>query len=312
MRAKKIILKCFFALILTSTIIIFGYNKIRTSKAEIIETTRTFTLNSITQFNFKSSEINWNYDVYIGNIDDEPYIFKPIWNDYIDDNSFFYYFALRLYRYQVSANNYNYGVYLVSYNERTSTFTNQIAIGYLDESGYYNADLYSTLDDDPSTWDLVISILYNRGFQIVRGLPLSSDYDFRPSPSFEDNKNPQTQMAFRGDFFNIYENVDNAYERGYNNGYDDGYNNGEYYGEQEGYVNGYWVGEEEGYNRGYSNGLIDGNTQLTEYSSVLRSAWNGATSILNTEVLGNLKVIHLIALPLILGLFLIILKLIRG
>lgn len=62
----------------------------------------------------------------------------------------------------------------------------------------------------------------------------------------------------------------------------------------------------------YQAGLDASTSNYTTYSNLLSSVWNGTANILNIEILGKIKIIHCLAIPLLLGLFVIILKIIRG
>lgn len=66
------------------------------------------------------------------------------------------------------------------------------------------------------------------------------------------------------------------------------------------------------FNNGYQNGLTASSSEFTKFSTVLSTVFNGVANILNVEILGKLKIIHLIGVPLLLGLFVIVLKIIRG
>lgn len=98
----------------------------------------------------------------------------------------------------------------------------------------------------------------------------------------------------------------------YENGYQSGYEYGKEKGYEIGYEDGKNYGYELGYEDGYNNGLIDSNSAFSKYNNVLRVAWDGASQFLTTPVFGNLTILHLILLPLTLGVFIIIIKIIRG
>lgn len=66
------------------------------------------------------------------------------------------------------------------------------------------------------------------------------------------------------------------------------------------------------FQNGYQNGLAASSSEFTKFSTVLSTVFNGMANILNVEILGKLKIIHLIGVPLLLGLFVIVLKIIRG
>lgn len=66
------------------------------------------------------------------------------------------------------------------------------------------------------------------------------------------------------------------------------------------------------FNSGYQSGLAASSSEFTKFSTVLSTVFNGMANILNVEILGKLKIIHLIGVPLLLGLFVIVLKIIRG
>ncbi len=76
---------------------------------------------------------------------------------------------------------------------------------------------------------------------------------------------------------------------------------------ESGYSNGYDVG----YSAGYSSGEMADPSRF-EYNNILRTVFNTASNILNLSIVGPLKLIHFLILPLLLGLFAIVLKVFRS
>lgn len=110
--------------------------------------------------------------------------------------------------------------------------------------------------------------------------------------------------------------INGAYNEGYADGQQEIQDNPNAYGYyntaqyNQNYENGYNTGYTIGYNAGYDDGSQ--TPQTFTYNNILSSVWNTASNFLQIPLLGNIKIIHLITLPLLLGLFLIILKIFRS
>ena len=188
----------------------------------------------------------------------------------------------------------------------------------------YWLDYDLIIDDDPLT-SYIISLLQN-GFNIVKNATFGnrstgalSYLNNVPCGKINDLSYNGSQLTYyllrsEGYFsiFNKYYDTGEQFSAGYQLGYVDGEEIGQLNGYNNGYNIGFSDGEEQGYNIGYNTGLVDGNSAFDSYSNVLSVAWSSVSTLLNTQVLGKLKIIHFLILPLALGLFLIVLKLIRG
>ena len=178
---------------------------------------------------------------------------------------------------------------------------------------------------DINEFTKVLSLLQN-GFNIVKNATFGNNSNGNlsylnnvPCGKINDLTSSGSQLTYyllrsEGYFsiFNKYYDTGEQFSAGYQLGYADGEEIGNINGYNNGYNVGFSDGEEQGYDIGYNTGLVDGNTAFDSYSNVLGVAWSSAATLLNTQVIGKLKIIHFLILPLALGLFLIVLKLIRG
>lgn len=119
----------------------------------------------------------------------------------------------------------------------------------------------------------------------------------------------------------IFEDLSDYYgDWGYDTGYDTGYNIGynEAFQEQEdyyeeliipqvqqeyeeiGYNNGYEYGQEIGYNTGYNDGIIAGSNNFNVLN-LIRSLFDLVWGVLSVEMLPNIKLIYIVAIPLVLS-----------
>lgn len=182
---------------------------------------------------------------------------------------------------------------------------------YSDGVEYYNLH-YSSQSNYYTFYNQYVNAVYLEfGFTYNDVLYWSVDYNaFYSGSGFVSNKV-------------IYSNVFlSVYDIGYNAGYADGETAGYADGETAGYAD----GEIAGYNAGYSdgleyNGLTDYNTGYNAgYSAGLNTqsvtSWfvsllGTMGTILNINLLGNIKIIHLVAIPLIFGAVFLVLKFIK-
>lgn len=77
-----------------------------------------------------------------------------------------------------------------------------------------------------------------------------------------------------------------------------------------GYDRGYDAGELSGFNEGYDEGRA--NPDAFKFDNIVNKTFNSAKGILTMDLIGPLKLIHFILIPLLLGLFAIILKVFRS
>lgn len=78
------------------------------------------------------------------------------------------------------------------------------------------------------------------------------------------------------------------------------------------YNSGVSSGYENGYNSGYTDGLADADHEAFTFNAIVRNVFSSAGEFLNTQIVGRLKLVHFLAIPLLLGLFVIVLKVFRG
>lgn len=108
-----------------------------------------------------------------------------------------------------------------------------------------------------------------------------------------------------------------------NRSYSEGYNEGFDQGLDQGYIQGATASDQEWlakYNRdmtrakeeGFQEGVESINSEWGSYRAVMNSTFTGFKNILNIEIFPHITIAMIIGLPLLLGAFLIVLKLIRG
>ena len=69
---------------------------------------------------------------------------------------------------------------------------------------------------------------------------------------------------------------------------------------------------DEGHDDGYDEGYDEGYGKTTNFLYIIKNIFDSASNFLNVELVGGLKVIHFITIPLLLGLFLIVMKILRS
>lgn len=110
--------------------------------------------------------------------------------------------------------------------------------------------------------------------------------------------------------FNFSTSAWRTYKSGYDDGYGKGTENMQEFG-QEKYNDGLTEGYIEGYDVGYSEGLTEGQTSNLVGVSWLFAVLHGMVNALDFEILPNLKLVHLLALPIVFMAILLILKLVK-
>lgn len=101
---------------------------------------------------------------------------------------------------------------------------------------------------------------------------------------------------------------DAGQKKGYKNGYDYGLSQVSDTVKKEGYNNGYYDGK----NAGYDEGLAVGNSSLNLGLNSMSSLFNGLSSLLGIKVFGTVPLGAFLGIPLLFGLVMFILKLVRG
>ncbi len=103
---------------------------------------------------------------------------------------------------------------------------------------------------------------------------------------------------------------DVGYDAGLGDGYDDGYNDGigdgYYLGYDLGYDDGYGDGDGFGYYRGYQEAINDGSTEFG-LTTLLSSLFVGLGSLLSIQLLPNISIGMIIAVPIVFGIIAFIL-----
>lgn len=176
------------------------------------------------------------------------------------------------------------------------------------EGGYDDFDIYfdfgiqfdirfvlnNTLDVDH---DFLFNDIYNSFGIDAANLPISVRQLINDN-IFEYIEDIHANTSVRD--FRIYFNTKYA---GYGYGYHEGYEDGHF----EGYNEGFSYGEELGYNNGYNDGIIAGSNNFN-ILNLIRSLFDLIWSVLSVEMLPNIKLIYIVAIPLVLS----VLKFILG
>lgn len=163
--------------------------------------------------------------------------------------------------------------------------------GYEEEDVYFdfeiNYDIGFTLNNiqDPEH-DIFIEDNYNSFGIDASNLPVSVRQEINNN-IFYDINDVRANTSVRD--FQIYFNTDYA---GYNNGYDSGWD--------KGYESGYNYGLEIGYNNGYNEGVIVGSNNFN-ILNLIRSLFDLLWDVLSVEMLPNIKLIYIVAIPLVLS-----------
>lgn len=144
-------------------------------------------------------------------------------------------------------------------------------------------------------------VFYNNGY--------NSGYSKGYAEGYQSGLNAGNLVAYEEGYQEGYNaGVDAGYSEGYTEGDADGYDRGA----SEGYNSGYDEGYSDGYNSGYDFGFVEGqNTDMTS-TSFLGGIIGGVVGILNLNILPGFTLGMLITIPLILGLFFWLFKLIGG
>lgn len=212
----------------------------------------------------------------------------PAYSTYYQSGNYVIYF--RFYQGAYMSGNYYYYTYTSSTASSGKFYTSStISSSNSSYNGYNFAYLVSKYG------------LVNTQFAI------SGSQSYTPGPLNPESGNSRTSWYILYNFFRA-SNEDELYWDGYNYGFQDGFRDGK----EEGYDIGFDYGQEVGYDEGYIDGISESNANINTYSNVLNVAWKGASDFLNTKVFGEMTILHLILIPLTLGILIIIIKLIRG
>lgn len=105
-------------------------------------------------------------------------------------------------------------------------------------------------------------------------------------------------------YYNGYQKgLDDGFDDGYDYGYDIGFDNGYGYGHDDGYGYGYDDGYGDGYGIGYDYGYDNGfdASETFNFASLLTQVFVGIGSLLAIEILPNISIGTIIAVPLVFG-----------
>lgn len=172
---------------------------------------------------------------------------------------------------------------------------NMIALRY--EGGYEEVDVYFDFEiqfDVEITLNNIEDVEHNAIFSDnyssfgidASNLPVSVRQQINDN-IFDDINSVHAQTSVRD--FKIYFNTINA---GYSNGYDSGWD--------KGYQSGVNYGQELGYNNGYNDGVIAGSSDFN-ILNFIRSLFDLIWGVLSVEMLPNIKLVYIVAIPLVLS-----------
>lgn len=163
--------------------------------------------------------------------------------------------------------------------------------GYEEEEVYFdfeiNYDIEFTLNNikDPEH-NILVEDNYNSFGIDASNLPVSVRQLINDN-IFYDINDIRANTSVRD--FRIYFNTDYA---GYNNGYDAGWD--------KGYESGFDYGQELGYNNGYNDGVIAGSNNFN-ILDFIRALFDLIWGVLSVEMLPNIKLVYIVAIPLVLS-----------
>lgn len=115
---------------------------------------------------------------------------------------------------------------------------------------------------------------------------------FETIPSYIENYDIFTYQISKYEYQKFYFGVQD---------YNRGYNDGKVVGSQDGYTKGFTDGEKSGYDKGYPVGFNDGTVGANTIPNLIMGALAGVGSLLSTELLPNISIGAVIAVPIIFG-----------
>lgn len=208
------------------------------------------------------------------------------------------------------AQNYTFEYYITQYN-----FSGIVNYNYqLGYSEGYEAGLSAGSNADvEQAYQMGYNAGYSAGVNYASGVSYNQGYNVGYSKGYNEGYqtglNAGNQVSYENGYNEGYQAGLNAgYSEGYSEGDLDGYNRGT----TEGYENGYDEGYSVGYNSGYDFGFVEGQNSDVNATSFLGGIINGVVGILNINVLPGFSLGMLITIPLVLGLFFWLFKLIGG
>lgn len=298
-------LKLTLALFLFSLCLFIGLNTKTSAKADTQALNEYFYLKTTT----RTTQITLTgtiQGVFLDSDNNRIVFYIPALHDYINISYYvarYYYSGGTVYFYFYDKNTqdlYTQPGFYMTFKANASRYNNGFAF-----TGVYsanaNVEMYIT--------DIITA--FSNGFQLAT---LIDNGTGQPASNILDNTSYSyyflTNCLYYGPLDTTY--ID-AYTEGQNSVIDDP--NAYYLYTVEEFNSSYTYGYNTGYGVGYDAGFIDGemaDPSQFEYNNILKTVFNTASNILNLSIVGPLKLIHFIILPLLLGLFAIVLKVFRS
>lgn len=298
-------LKITLALFLFSLCLIIGLNTKTSAKADTQALNEYFYLRTTTTTGTISLAGTFN-GVFLDNQDNRIVFYIPSLNTFVSE---MYYVGRYLYS--------SGAVYFYFYPKNTQDLytTPYFYMTFKENRSVYNSGfMFNGLFTTNGNYERYITDIikaFSNGFQLAT---LIDNGQGQPASNILDNTSYSyyflTNCLFYGPQDTTY---NDAYTEGQNSVLDDptSYNLYTWDELNENYDTGY----ERGYDLGYDNGFIAGemaDPSQFEYNNILKTVFNTASNILNLSIVGPLKLIHFLILPLLLGLFAIVLKVFRS
>ena len=259
---------------------------------------RDFTQSEHKQYFYKIDVIfshdNYLYSNFADSINDFDFDFSN--NDNSNENTYFLTLYIASYKYQ---NDYFVGTYgyynTIGYNEIENTFY----ISNATPTTYYQNEQITEYEQDI----LSFYLQYNNCYVVIENV-IENDFNFDYSDFMQyvinDNRKAITPLFINSSSYStIINNIQNsAFSNGKQNGYDLGY--------QEGLLD-----NATAFNEGYELGIGD-NIIPKNIIGWFRIVARGVQSVLDIEILPYMKVGYIISIPIMFGLILFIIRLVRG
>lgn len=224
---------------------------------------------------------------------------------------------------QLTDNNYFLTLYIASYYTESGFY--MITRAYFNKLGYdeinnvffisqtiratdvnYNSTYYLDYTQDITSF----YIEYKNAYIVIEDVIENNvNYSYTDFTNYINNDNKKALEPLLLKTTNIYNIINNLQSQAYNNGkmsgYDEGYNDGYNSGiiDNTAYQNGY----NDGYDVGIGDNIIPKNI-----IGWFRILGRGIQSVLDIEILPYMKVGYIIGIPILFGLILFIVRLVRG
>lgn len=223
----------------------------------------------------------------------------------------------------ISYDNTNFlTLYIASYKDTQNNSYYVGSVGYYNNISYNNDNErffisnttttnYFTNEVETSTPDLLTFYIeyYNCYIVIEEQIENTNTFDYSSFIHYviNDQRKAITPKFLSSSQFNdiISSIKNNSYNRGYDGGYNDGYDEG--FNTGVSFSDNYDLGFNDGYNQGIGDNIIPKNI-IGWFRIVAR----GIQSVLDIEILPYLKIGYIISIPIMFGLILFIVRLVRG